>query len=133
SAKPERASLTQPAYGSMPHSETLMPLFDTIMDRVPAPTYTEGATLQAHVTNLDASPYLGRLALLRVVAGELRRGQVVAWCRQDGTVQNVKLTELLRTVALDRVPADSAGPGDIVAIAGIDEITIGETLSDPDN
>ncbi|MCC2594620.1 translational GTPase TypA [Tessaracoccus sp. OS52] len=133
SAKAGRASLTQPADGEMPDSPDLMPLFDTIMDHVPAPAYEEGATLQAHVTNLDASPYLGRLALLRVVAGELRRGQQVAWCRADGTIQNVKLTELLRTVALDRVPADSAGPGDIVAIAGIPEITIGETLSDPEN
>ncbi|TRY18622.1 translational GTPase TypA [Tessaracoccus rhinocerotis] len=133
SAKAGRASLTQPADGEMPDSENLMPLFDTIMSHVPAPSYEEGGTLQAHVTNLDASPYLGRLALLRVVAGELRRGQQVAWCKQDGTIQNVKLTELLRTEALDRVPAESAGPGDIVAIAGIPEITIGETLSDPDN
>ena len=133
SAKAGRASLTQPADGQMPDSPNLMPLFDTIMDHIPAPTYTEGATLQAHVTNLDASPYLGRLALLRVVAGELKRGQQVAWCRQDGTVKVVKLTELLKTEALERVPAESAGPGDIVAIAGIPEITIGETISDPEN
>src|SRR5690606_16764174 len=93
SAKAGRASLTQPADGEMPDSENLMPLFDTIMSHVPAPSYEEGGTLQAHVTNLDASPYLGRLALLRVVAGELRRGQQVAWCKQDGTIQNVKLTE----------------------------------------
>ncbi|MDO5084455.1 MAG: translational GTPase TypA [Arachnia propionica] len=133
SAKAGRASLTQPADGAMPDGEDLEPLFATIMEHIPAPTYEEGATLQAHVTNLDASPYLGRLALCRVVAGELRRGQQVAWCRADGTVTNVKLTELLMTKALDRVPAESAGPGDIVAIAGIPEITIGETLSDPED
>ena len=133
SAKAGRASLTQPADGEMPDSENLEPLFETILENVPAPSYEEGATLQAHVTNLDASPYLGRLALCRVVAGKLRRGQQVAWCRHDGSVRNVKLTELLMTEALDRVPAEQAGPGDIVAIAGIPEITIGETLSDPND
>ncbi|WP_040282255.1 translational GTPase TypA [Tessaracoccus massiliensis] len=133
SAKAGRASLTQPADGTMPDSPNLEPLFDTLFDTIPAPEYEEGTTLQAHVTNLDASPYLGRLALLRVVAGELKRGQQVAWCRTDGTIQTVKLTELLKTEALDRVPADTAGPGDIVAIAGIPEIMIGETLSDPEN
>ena len=133
SAKAGRASLNQPADSGMPDSPNLEPLFETILEHVPAPSYEEGATLQAHVTNLDASPYLGRLALCRVVAGELKRGQQVAWCRHDGSVQNVKLTELLVTEALERVPAESAGPGDIVAIAGIPEITIGETLSDPDD
>ena len=133
SAKAGRASLNQPAHSEMPDSPNLEPLFETILEHVPAPSYEEGATLQAHVTNLDASPYLGRLALCRVVAGELKRGQQVAWCRHDGSVQNVKLTELLVTEALERVPAESAGPGDIVAIAGIPEITIGETLSDPDD
>ena len=133
SAKAGRASLSQPADSEMPDSPNLEPLFETILEHVPAPFYEEGATLQAHVTNLDASPYLGRLALCRVVAGELKRGQQVAWCRHDGSVQNVKLTELLVTEALERVPAESAGPGDIVAIAGIPEITIGETLSDPDD
>ena len=133
SAKAGRASLTQPEDGTMPDGETLEALFATIMDRVPAPQYEEGATLQAHVTNLDASPYLGRLALCRVVAGEMHRGQQVAWCRADGSIKNVKLTEMLTTKALDRVPADWAGPGDIIAIAGIPEITIGETLSDPND
>ena len=133
SAKAGRASLNQPADSEMPDSPNLEPLFETILEHVPAPSYEESATLQAHVTNLDASPYLGRLALCRVVAGELKRGQQVAWCRHDGSVQNVKLTELLVTEALERVPAESAGPGDIVAIAGIPEITIGETLSDPDD
>ena len=133
SAKAGRASLNQPADSEMPDSPNLEPLFETILEHVPAPSYEEGATLQAHVTNLDASPYLGRLALCRVVAGELKRGQQVAWCRHDGSVQNVKLTELLVTEALERVPAEFAGPGDIVAIAGIPEITIGETLSDPED
>ena len=130
-AKAGRASRNQPADGGMPDAENLEALFEVIMETIPAPTYTEGAPLQAHVTNLDSSPYLGRLALCRIVEGTMKRGQQVAWIRRDGTVQNVKLSELLITNALERVPADSAGPGDIVAIAGIPEITIGETLSDP--
>src|SRR5687767_1538207 len=133
SAKAGRASLTAPANGEMPDSEDLAPLFATILQHIPAPSYVAGATLQAHVTNLDASPYLGRLALCRVLAGTLRRNQNVAWCRADGTIRTVRLSELLITNALDREPAESAGPGDIVAIAGIPEITIGETLSDPDD
>ncbi|MEO7587873.1 MAG: translational GTPase TypA [Arachnia sp.] len=131
SAKAGRASMTQPADGTMPDGENLEALFSTIMEQVPAPEYVEGAPLQAHVTNLDASPYLGRLALCRIVAGEMHRGQQVAWCRADGSITNVKLTEMLTTKALTRVPADWAGPGDIIAIAGIPNITIGETLSDP--
>ncbi|RXW32929.1 translational GTPase TypA [Propioniciclava flava] len=130
-AKAGRASRNQPADGGMPDEDNLEALFEVIMETIPAPTYTEGAPLQAHVTNLDSSPYLGRLALCRIVEGTIKRGQQVAWIRRDGTVQNVKLSELLITNALERVPADSAGPGDIVAIAGIPEITIGETLSDP--
>jgi GTP-binding protein TypA/BipA len=133
SAKAGRASLTKPVGGSLPDSPDLGPLFATILQHIPAPPYIEGATLQAHVTNLDASPYLGRLALCRIVAGTLRRNQTVAWCRADGTIRSVKLSELLITRALDREPAEVAGPGDIVAIAGIPEITIGETLSDPDD
>ena len=133
SAKAGRASLTEPANGEMPDSVDLGPLFATILDHIPAPTYTEGATLQAHVTNLDASPYLGRLALCRIVAGTMKRNQNVAWCRSDGTIRTIKLSEMLITQALDRIPADSVGPGDIVAIAGIPDITIGETLSDPDD
>ncbi len=100
---------------------------------MPAPEYTEGAPLQAHVTNLDASPFLGRLALVRVHEGTLKKGAQVAWCKHDGTIQRVKITELLVTEALERVPGDSAGPGDIVAIAGIPEIMIGDTLADPEN
>ena len=133
SAKAGRASLTKPADGGMPDSLDLQPLFETILDTIPAPRYEDGAILQAHVTNLDASPYLGRLALCRVKQGELHKGQTVAWCKRDGSIENVKLSELLMTEALERVPAETAGPGDIVAIAGIPEITIGETLSDPEN
>ena len=133
SAKAGRASLARPEDGGMPEDKDLEPLFRTILDAVPAPTYDDGAPLQAHVTNLDASPYLGRLALCRVHQGEIRKGQTVAWCRTDGTVERVKITELLMTEALDRVPAESAGPGDIIAIAGIPEITIGETLADIDD
>ncbi|MFT4294301.1 MAG: translational GTPase TypA [Micropruina sp.] len=132
-AKAGRASLSQPADGGMPDSENLEPLFQVIMDAIPAPEYTPGAPLQAHVTNLDASPYLGRLALCRVINGTLRRGQNVAWCKADGSVTTVKLSELLMTHALERQPAEEAGPGDIVAIAGIPDIMIGETLSDPDD
>jgi GTP-binding protein TypA/BipA len=133
SARAGRAALTAPADGEMPDSPDLGPLFATILEHIPAPSYVEGAVLQAHVTNLDASPYLGRLALCRVFAGEMRRNQVVAWCRSDGTITKIKLSEMLITEALDRVPAEIARPGDIVAIAGIPDITIGETLSDPDN
>jgi GTP-binding protein len=111
----------------------LTPLFQTIADYVPAPEYDEHHGLQALVCNLDASPYLGRLALCRVVNGTLERGQRIAWCRIDGTIEHAKVTELFITEALERVPAQSAGPGDIVAVAGFDDITIGETLADPDN
>ena len=133
SAKAGRASLTQPADGGLPDSENLVPLFHTIMDAVPAPVYTEGAPLQAHVTNLDASPFLGRLALVRVHEGELKKGQQAAWMKRDGTTERVKITELLVTEALERVPGEKAGPGDIVAIAGIPDINIGETLADAEN
>ncbi len=133
SAKAGRASLTMPENGGLPDSENLEPLFQTIVDTIPAPTYHEGAPLQAHVTNLDSSPFLGRLALVRVEEGTLRKGQQAAWMRRDGRVQNVKVTELLVTEALERKPGESAGPGDIVAIAGIPEIMIGETLADPEN
>ncbi|MGN6597914.1 MAG: EF-Tu/IF-2/RF-3 family GTPase, partial [Actinomycetes bacterium] len=133
SAKAGRASLKRPADGGLPEEEDLQPLFDTLMATIPAPSYDEGAPLQAHVTNLDASPYLGRLALCRVHAGTIRKGQNVAWCRADGTVERVKITELLMTEALERVPAEEAAAGDIIAIAGIPEITIGETLADPDD
>ncbi|MBC3761511.1 translational GTPase TypA [Quadrisphaera oryzae] len=133
SARAGRASLNQPADGGMPDEDNLEPLFRTILETVPAPSYTPGAPLQAHVTNLDASPFLGRIALCRIHEGELHKGDSVMWCRADGTQQRVKLTELLMTEALERKPADSAGPGDICAVAGIPEITIGETLADAEN
>src|SRR5205807_2794054 len=116
SAKAGRASLERPKDGTMPDSADLRPLFETLLTTVPAPSYDEGAPLQAHVTNLDASPYLGRLALCRVHNGTMRKGQQAAWCRTDGTIERVKLTELLGTDALERVPIEEAGPGDIVAI-----------------
>ncbi len=133
SAKAGRASLTQPVDGEFPEGDDLEALFATIIDTVPPPVYTEGAPLQAQVTNLDASPFLGRLALCRVHEGTLRKGQNVAWLRRDGSRRNVKITELLVTEALERVPGSSAGPGDIIAVAGIPEINIGETLADPDD
>ncbi len=133
SARSGRASLHQPVDGEQPDSANLEPLFHAIVETVPPPVHTAGATLQAQVTNLDASPYLGRLALCRVREGTIRRGQPVAWCRRNGTIERVKVSELLMTEALDRVPVDSAGPGDIIAVAGIPDITIGETLADADN
>ena len=109
--------------------ENLEPLFDTILKHVPAPEHDPAHPLQALVTNLDASPYMGRLALCRIHHGTMRKGETVAWCRADGTIENVKLTELYITEELERLPADEAGPGDIVAIAGIPEVTIGETIA----
>ncbi|MDA8309131.1 MAG: translational GTPase TypA [Actinomycetota bacterium] len=111
----------------------LRPLFDAIVEHVPAPVYDPDAPLQALVCNLDASPYVGRLAICRIHHGTLRRGAVVAWCRLDGTVERVKATELYVTDALERVPAEEAGPGEIVAMAGIPEVTIGETIADADD
>ncbi len=133
SGRAGRASMTKPADGSMPDGEDLEPLFEAIMKYIPAPKYDDEHPLQAHVTNLDASPFLGRLALLRIFNGTLRKGQQVAWVRQDGTTQTVKITELLKTKALERFPTEEANPGDIVAVAGIEEITIGETLADPND
>jgi GTP-binding protein len=117
----------------LPDNEDLEPLFDAILKHIPAPRYDDEHPLQAHVTNLDASPFLGRLALLRVFNGTIKKGQTVAWVKHDGTVANVKVTELLITKALDRFPTESAGPGDIVAVAGFEDITIGETLADPND
>jgi GTP-binding protein len=133
SAKAGRASLERPADGAMPASPDLGPLFDTLLYTVPAPSYTEGAPLQARVATLDASPYLGRLALCRVHNGTLRRGRPAGWCRTDGTVERVRVSELLMTSGLEREPVEEAGPGDLVAVAGIPDITIGETLADPDD
>jgi len=111
----------------------LTALCDLVIATVPPPTYTEGHPLQAWVTNLDANPYVGRLALCRVLEGTIARGQQVAWCRTDGTVERAKVAELYLTEHLERVPVERAMQGDIVAVAGIPEITIGETLSDPDD
>lgn len=128
------ASLTKPEDGTVPTDSTsLEPFFSTILDYIPAPTYEEGAPLQAHVTNLDADNFLGRIALLRVHQGELKKGQTVAWMKRDGSVQNVRISELMMTEALTRKPAEKAGPGDICAVAGIPEIMIGETLADQEN
>jgi GTP-binding protein len=114
-------------------SDSLRPLMDLLAERIPAPAYEPGHPLQAQVTNLDASPYVGRLALCRVRQGTIKRGQTVAWCRRDGTIENAKISELYVTDNLDRVETDEAGPGEIIAIAGIPEITIGETLADADD
>ena len=111
----------------------LKPLFETLLDRIPAPSHDPAHPLQALVTNLDASPYVGRLAVCRVRHGIIRRGQIVAWCKADGSVERVKVSELYVTETLDRVPAEEAGPGEIIAIAGLDEVTIGETLADPED
>ncbi|MER7276036.1 translational GTPase TypA [Dactylosporangium sp. NPDC000244] len=128
------ASLTQPKDGTVPDdSDNLQPLFRTLLGTIPAPAYEEDAPLQAHVTNLDASPFLGRLALCRVRQGRIRKGQTVAWCREDGTQTSVRISELLMTEALERKPAEEAGPGDIIAVAGIGEIMIGDTLADAEN
>ncbi|MEV4561610.1 translational GTPase TypA [Kitasatospora sp. NPDC049285] len=128
------ASLTKPENGTVPADSTnLEPFFSTILEHVPAPVYDDAAPLQAHVTNLDADNFLGRIALLRVEQGELRKGQTVAWIKRDGSISNVRISELLMTEALTRKPAEVAGPGDICAVAGIGDIMIGETLADPEN
>ncbi|THG28470.1 translational GTPase TypA [Naasia lichenicola] len=127
------ASWNKPENGSLPDNDDLEPLFDAILKHIPAPTYDDEHPLQAHVTNLDASPFLGRLALLRVFNGTIKKGQTVAWVKHDGSVANVRVTELLITKALERFPTESAGPGDIVAVAGFEDITIGETLADPND
>ena len=133
SGKAGAASLNQPADGQLPDNDDLEPLFKTIIEHVPAPTYDPNEVLQAHVTNLDSSPFLGRLALVRIFNGTLKKGQTVAWARHDGEIKNVRISELLATKALERVPAESAGPGEIAAVAGIEDITIGETLTDAEN
>ena len=130
SAKAGRASMNRPENGVMPDRENLDALFEVIFNTIPAPVYHEGAPLQAHVTNLDSSPYLGRLALCRIREGVIKKGENVMWMKTDGTSERVKIAELLITNGLERVPALEAGPGDIVAIAGIETITLGETLAD---
>ncbi len=117
--------------GGIPSEGNLAPLLDLLLERIPAPMYDPELSLQALVTNLDASPYVGRLAICRVWNGSIRKGQQVAWCRADGQVQRAQVAELYVTDALDRVDAPEAGPGEIIAVAGIAEVTIGETLADP--
>jgi GTP-binding protein len=133
SARAGRASLDRPDDGGMPDSPDLTPLFATILATAPPPSFDDVMPLQAHVTNLDSSPYLGRLALCRVRNGTIRKGQQAMLCRSDGSQQRVRVAELLMTEALDRVPVEQAGPGDIIAVAGIPDITIGETLADPED
>ena len=113
--------------------KNLAPLLDLLLERIPAPTYDPEHPLQALVTNLDASPYVGRLAICRVRHGTIKKGQQIAWCRADGSIQKAQVAELYVTDALDRVDAPEAGPGEIIAVAGIAEVTIGETLADPDD
>ena len=133
SARAGRASMIQPADGGLPDEENLDTLFEVLLNHIPAPRGDVEAPLQALVTNLDASSFLGRIALCRIHSGRMRKGEWVAWCREDGTTQRVRITELLITEALDRVPTDEAHAGDLVAIAGIPEITIGDTLADAEN
>ncbi len=125
-AKAGWASLEEGAEGS-----DLSPLMNLMLEKIPAPNYDPEHPLQAHVTNLDASPYVGRLALCRVRQGTIRNGQQIAWCRADGTVERATVSELYITEALERVPAKEAGPGEIIAVAGMEDVTIGETLADP--
>ncbi|MFL5826091.1 MAG: translational GTPase TypA [Thermoleophilaceae bacterium] len=113
--------------------EDLEPLFQLLIEHIPAPEYDPEHPFQAHVTNLDASPYVGRLALCRVRQGTVRRGQQIAWCRTNGTIERAQVGELYVTEALDRVEAEEAGPGEIIAVAGIPEVTIGETLADAED
>jgi GTP-binding protein len=133
SARAGRASLAKPGNGGLPDSPDLEPLFQVIRETIPAPSYDPDTPLRAHVTNLDASSYLGRIALCRVHAGTIKKGQQVAWCKHDGSIDRVKITELFMTEALERKPAEEAGPGDIIAIAGIPDIMIGDTLADPED
>ena len=133
SAKAGRASLNRPSDGGMPDQENLDVLFEVIFKTIPSPKFHEGAPLQAHVTNLDSSPYLGRLALCRVHEGKIKKGQLVTWIKSDGSQEKVKISELMMTEGLERIPVAEAGPGDIIAVAGIETITLGETLADSEN
>jgi GTP-binding protein len=127
-AKAGQASLDPDVPGT-----DLEPLFKLLIDHIPPPTYETGHPLQAHVTNLDASPYVGRLAICRVRQGTIRKGAPIAWCRADGSIERAAVTELYVTEELDRVDAAEAGPGEIIAVAGLPEVTIGETLADPED
>ena len=122
------ASLAPGALG-----EDLQPLLELLLEHVPAPEYDPGHPLQAHVTNLDASPYVGRIAICRLRHGSIRRGETIAWCRAEGTIERVRVSELYVTEALERVEAEEAAAGEIISVAGIPEITIGDTLADADD
>ena len=130
-AKAGYASENQPENGGLPDNEDLEPLFEAIIKNIPAPEYEEGAPLQAHVANIDSSDFLGRLGLVRIYNGTLEKGKTYGLSRVDGSVENFRVSELLRTQGLERTPVDSAGPGDIVAVAGVNDIMIGETIVDP--
>ena len=133
-AREGRASLDRPADGAgLPEGATLKPLLDLLVEHIPAPSYDPEVPLQALVTNLDASPYVGRLALCRVRSGTIRKGRLVAWCRVDGSIERPSSPSCTSPRPSTGCPAEEAGPGEIVAIAGIPEITIGETLADPDD
>ena len=127
-AKAGWASLSEGVEGT-----DLFPLLDLMLEKIPAPEYDPEAPLQAHVTNLDASPYVGRLAICRIRNGTIRSGRQIAWCRADGSIQRATVSELYVTEALERVSAEEAGPGEIIAVAGMPEVTIGETLADPED
>src|SRR3954470_56259 len=124
------AKAGQATLGTTDPGTTLEPLMNTLLDTIPAPEYEEGHPLQAHVTNLDASAYVGRLAICRVRNGTIKKGSQVAWCKADGTITSSRISELYITEALDRVDAAEAGPGEIIAVAGMADIAIGETLAD---
>jgi GTP-binding protein len=127
-AKSGRASLEEEDEGT-----DLAPLLDLLLTHIPAPSYDPDRPLQAHVTNLDVSPYVGRLALCRVRHGTIRAGEAIAWCRADGRLERAAVSGLYVTEALDRVEAAEAGPGEIIAVAGLPDVTIGETLADPED
>ncbi len=130
-AKAGRATLSYDADRPDEQGESLRSLLDLLIEHIPAPTYEPDHPLQALVTNLDASPYVGRLAICRVRNGSIRKGQRLAWCRADGSIERAQVSELYVTEALERVEAAEAGPGEIIAVAGIADVTIGETLADP--
>lgn len=127
-AKAGYASVNQPRNGELPDNDNLEPLFEAIITNIGAPTYEEGASVQAHVTNIDSSDYLGRLGLVRIYNGVLTKGKQFGLSRVDGKIVQFKLTEILRTKGLERYSVDQAGPGDIVAVAGVNDIMIGETI-----
>jgi GTP-binding protein len=131
-ARDGRASMTKPDTTD-DLAEDLTPLFELLVDHLPAPTHEPDHPLQAWVTNLDASQFVGRLAMCRIINGTIRKGQQVSWCRSDGTVERAKVAVLYVTETHERIEVDEAGPGEIIAVAGIEDVTIGETLSDPDD